>query len=304
MATETPIVRHFVACSEITIAPGGDSVTLQDLIHAIVPLPGEKYPCVRESMTLYALLTNGRGKHEIALELTCFERGQEVTVKRTPSKGGRFWAGPHGRTRSANAPQKRDVSTTRPVHVSSPLRRPTDCQGGTAAEGRTMNPNHDAANPNQVHVLNPVEFDLSADQPQPAPLGKTAAPVRVLPAVSFNLEQPLAVPLLQLTLYLRPDADPAGLTLDVLRFFDALNRRERDLGGAGLTWDEARSQAAPGVVRLVVTPNHHDGAKERLTRLADAVTAAPTTAATVSLGLGNGSRSFVRWEAAVVDQAA
>lgn len=43
MAIETPIVRHFLACLEIAVAPDGQSVTLRDLIHAIAPLHGEKY---------------------------------------------------------------------------------------------------------------------------------------------------------------------------------------------------------------------------------------------------------------------
>ena len=84
MAKETPVVRHFVACLEITITPA--SVTLKDLIHAIAPLPGEHYPCIREKMALYALLTNGRGQHEISLELTRFEQGQDVSVTRTPAR--------------------------------------------------------------------------------------------------------------------------------------------------------------------------------------------------------------------------
>jgi hypothetical protein len=59
---------------------------LRDLIHAIAPLPGEKYPCIRETMALYALITSGRGKHEIALELMRYEGNEEITVVRTPAR--------------------------------------------------------------------------------------------------------------------------------------------------------------------------------------------------------------------------
>lgn len=84
MAVEIPLVRHFVACKEIVVAEG-KNVSLKDLVFVIVPLPGEHYPLLREDLALYALLTNGRGKHTFALELTRFE-GEEVRVVRTPSR--------------------------------------------------------------------------------------------------------------------------------------------------------------------------------------------------------------------------
>jgi hypothetical protein len=86
MAVELPLVRHFIACKEIVYDPDGRSVSLKDLVIAIVPLPGEQYPLIREELALYALLTNGRGKHAFALELTRFEDGVEVSVARTPAR--------------------------------------------------------------------------------------------------------------------------------------------------------------------------------------------------------------------------
>ena len=86
MAAEIPIVRYFVACLEVNIEPDGRNVTLRSLIHAIVRLPGESFPCVREQMALYALLTNGRGTHDFAVELTLFEEGEERLLHRSSSR--------------------------------------------------------------------------------------------------------------------------------------------------------------------------------------------------------------------------
>src|SRR5262249_39773942 len=94
------------------------------------------------------------------------------------------------------------------------------------------------------------------------------------------------------------------LSLDLLRFFQGLSRYERELGGRGLTWDEAHSQGAADTVRLVVAPNERHGAKERLTRLADVVMGVVTSSSAVELGLSDSSRSFMRWEAVLLDDAA
>jgi hypothetical protein len=86
---EIPVVRHFVACLEIIPLPGGRGVTLRDMIHVIVRLPGEPFPCKREKMALFALLTNGRGEHDFDLELTRFDRGAEQLVS-PPVRLGRL----------------------------------------------------------------------------------------------------------------------------------------------------------------------------------------------------------------------
>ena len=52
--------------------------------------------------------------------------------------------------------------------------------------------------------------------------------------VAWSLGQLPVVPMLQLTFYLRPEVDPAGLSFDVLRFFQGLSQYERELGGTGL----------------------------------------------------------------------
>jgi hypothetical protein len=68
MATEMPVVRHLIACLAVIVESGSHDVTLRSLIHAIVRLPGEPFPCIREQMALYAVLTNGRGEHDLAVD--------------------------------------------------------------------------------------------------------------------------------------------------------------------------------------------------------------------------------------------
>ncbi len=83
MASEIPIVRHLVACLEVVAEPGPRDVTLRGLTHAIVRLPGEPFPCIREQMALYAVLTNGRGEHELSVELTFLDQGAERSLRRS-----------------------------------------------------------------------------------------------------------------------------------------------------------------------------------------------------------------------------
>jgi uncharacterized protein DUF6941 len=83
MASEAPVVRHLIACLEIITDPASRNVTLRNLIHAIVRLPGEPFPCIREQMALYAVLTNGRGEHDLAVELAVVDGGTERTVAQT-----------------------------------------------------------------------------------------------------------------------------------------------------------------------------------------------------------------------------
>lgn len=78
---EIPVVRHLIACLEIEPSPTGRGVTIRDFVHAIVRLPGEPFPCVRPKLALFALLTNGRGPHDFALELTRLEHGRESPVR-------------------------------------------------------------------------------------------------------------------------------------------------------------------------------------------------------------------------------
>ena len=80
MASEIPVVRSFQASLEVEMDPSGTGVTLRTLVHAIVRLPGEPFPCIREEMAFYGLLTNGRGEHDFSVELSRFELGLEIPV--------------------------------------------------------------------------------------------------------------------------------------------------------------------------------------------------------------------------------
>jgi hypothetical protein len=82
MASEIPVVRNLVACREVVADPGANTVSLTDLIHVVEPLPGEVPPYIVEPLALYALLTNGRGVHEFAVELVRSDMGQERVVGR------------------------------------------------------------------------------------------------------------------------------------------------------------------------------------------------------------------------------
>jgi hypothetical protein len=48
MASEIPSVRYFIPCLEILVTPDGKNVTLANLIHSIVRLPKESFPCISE----------------------------------------------------------------------------------------------------------------------------------------------------------------------------------------------------------------------------------------------------------------
>ena len=79
---EVPLVRYFLVCEAVDRSPDGRNVSVRNLIHAVVRLPGEPFPCERRPIALYALLTNGRGTHDFSVELTRLDRGQETVVAR------------------------------------------------------------------------------------------------------------------------------------------------------------------------------------------------------------------------------
>lgn len=82
MASEIPIVRSLQACLQVTMDTSGTGVTLRTLVHAIIRLPGEPFPCLSEEIALYGLLTNGRGEHDFSIELSRFEMGIETTLSK------------------------------------------------------------------------------------------------------------------------------------------------------------------------------------------------------------------------------
>ena len=121
-------------------------------------------------------------------------------------------------------------------------------------------------------MLPPLEVDYATGKTLPEKLGRSEAPVTVLPRVIVEFEQS-ARPALQLTLQLRPEIAPASAALEVMKFVQALDWYERGLGGHGIVWDKAHSHATPdqGVVRLILTAGSFTGAAERFERLKDAI---------------------------------
>jgi hypothetical protein len=86
MPGELPLVRVFVACEELEYDSGAGQVTLHKLFHRIVRSPEEPFPCMPEQLALYAMLTNGRGKHYFGLGLFFLENGMERTIKAPVTK--------------------------------------------------------------------------------------------------------------------------------------------------------------------------------------------------------------------------
>jgi hypothetical protein len=85
MAAEIPVVRLFAACEEIQMESGSSRISLRNVFHRIVRLPGEPFPCVCEQMALYALLANGRGEHEFQIEMTFLDEGADRLMFQSPS---------------------------------------------------------------------------------------------------------------------------------------------------------------------------------------------------------------------------
>jgi len=129
------------------------------------------------------------------------------------------------------------------------------------AMGRTI--------PMTVHNLPEVVFDFS-EAPQPgAAVGKTEMPVRLLPALAFDLDSGGGVAILQLTLSLRSDSTREEVAMDLVRLYAAINRLELSHGGSGLTPNDAvfDAKAAGGELRISFTPTERSSAPERLARL-------------------------------------
>jgi hypothetical protein len=80
---EVPVARHFLVC--MSLETTGKGVTLHETIHTVNLLDGEEFPALLKSVSLFALLTNGRGEHDLSVELTRFVYGEEELVR--PSWG-------------------------------------------------------------------------------------------------------------------------------------------------------------------------------------------------------------------------
>jgi hypothetical protein len=80
---EPPIARHFIVCERVDRSADGRHVTLHNVIHSIRPLPGHTYPRIHPGVALYAVLTNGRGQHTLAVELLAGVGPTAASIYRT-----------------------------------------------------------------------------------------------------------------------------------------------------------------------------------------------------------------------------
>src|SRR5437870_4958717 len=98
----------------------------------------------------------------------------------------------------------------------------------------TSHDEHDQTAPGPVHLLAEQVFDFSEGQPLTLALGKTDAPVRILPELVFDLRPAGSVPALQLSLSLQPGIAPGEAALDLFRLYTAMNQLDVSHHGSGL----------------------------------------------------------------------
>jgi hypothetical protein len=146
-------------------------------------------------------------------------------------------------------------------------------------------------------------FDLSEGGASATPRGKTETPANILPELVVDLHAADPVPALQLNLFLRSQATPGEVALDLFRFVVAVNQLDLTLRGTGLAPDEALCEAAPTgeKMRIVLRPRGPEGAAERLAWLAEAINGGTNPA--VPMQRLN-YRSIERFEAKVLPSAA
>ncbi|MBC7852638.1 MAG: hypothetical protein IAF94_04305 [Pirellulaceae bacterium] len=85
MASEIPVVRYLLICREVLVEANG-LATLRHLLHIFVRPDNGPFPCVCEQLTLYGLLTSGRGKHRFGVELALFEPEGEMSLWMSPAR--------------------------------------------------------------------------------------------------------------------------------------------------------------------------------------------------------------------------
>ncbi len=91
---ELPVVRYFLACRHIEIDAARREYSLHRIVQKIASLPGDSFPCICDPMALFASLTNGRGMHQLSLELRLFESGEEEIVWQGPLRSVDLGADP------------------------------------------------------------------------------------------------------------------------------------------------------------------------------------------------------------------
>src|SRR5207237_1166 len=98
----------------------------------------------------------------------------------------------------------------------------------------SASPKFGRAVPESANPLPELTLDMLEGQPIPAGLGKTHAPVNVLPPLSFAMPAGQPTPVLQLTIAFSNDATAAQIGRDYHRLFVLLNEQDLAQGGSGL----------------------------------------------------------------------
>jgi hypothetical protein len=152
-------------------------------------------------------------------------------------------------------------------------------------------------------LLPELVFDLSAGGTSAVPIGKTETPVNILPELVFDPHAAEPAPALQLSVFVRPQATPGEVALDLFRFVEAVNQLDLTFRGTGLTPDDALCEAAPTGerMRIVLRPRGPEGAADRLAQLAEAINGGKHPAVPLQ---GPNYRSIERCEAKVLPAAA
>jgi hypothetical protein len=121
--------------------------------------------------------------------------------------------------------------------------------------------------------------------------------------MSCDLLPPDEVPVLQLSLSLRPGATTEEVALDLFQLYRAVNLLELSYRGAGLTPNDALWEVTPtgGKMRVTFKPTNPSGSLERLTRLVRTINGAANNPTDVDIVLTY--RSIARCEAQVIQTA-
>jgi hypothetical protein len=80
---ETPEVRHFLVCEDVSVAADRHRFTLHNTFQIIRAVSGDEFPLLLDRTCLYAVLTNGRGVHTFSFDLAIVVGGQVVVLGRS-----------------------------------------------------------------------------------------------------------------------------------------------------------------------------------------------------------------------------
>ncbi len=80
MSGRKPVVRHFIMCEKVETSADNKQYSLRNVIHAIRLLPGAAFPQILPELYLFALMTDGSGAHDFAVELVYWDHGAQKST--------------------------------------------------------------------------------------------------------------------------------------------------------------------------------------------------------------------------------